>query len=157
MFTQNITSTKMSLFTGNHVEKNRRCCDSIRCCTIATMDYGTDPISSFVLHIPSLPSPLATTLASTNSGLLPIIQLNKINNVNNIIKLSTMQCKLYIANLVTHTEENLWNCQMCLTLIKSCQKFKTLLKLGNSIYKQFVAISWYKGRSFRQHILHTKV
>ena len=47
MFTQNITSTKMSLFTGNHVEKNRRCCDSIRCCTIATMDYGTDPISSF--------------------------------------------------------------------------------------------------------------
>ena len=48
MFTQNITSTKMSLFTGNHVEKNRRCCDSIRCCTIATMDYGTDPISSFI-------------------------------------------------------------------------------------------------------------
>ena len=47
MFTQNITSTKMSLFTGNHVEKNRRCCGSIRCCTIATMDYGTDPISSF--------------------------------------------------------------------------------------------------------------
>ena len=48
MFTQkNITSTKMSLFTGNHVEKNR-CCDSIRCCTIATMDYGTDPISSFL-------------------------------------------------------------------------------------------------------------
>ena len=46
MFTQCITSTKMSLFTGNHVEKNRRCCDSIRCCTIATMDYGTDPISS---------------------------------------------------------------------------------------------------------------
>ena len=37
----------MSLFTGNHVEKNRRCYDSIRCCTIATMDYGTDPISSF--------------------------------------------------------------------------------------------------------------
>ena len=50
MFTQNITSTKMSLFTGNHVEKNRRCCDSMRCCTIATMDYGTDPISSFELH-----------------------------------------------------------------------------------------------------------
>ena len=48
MFTQNITSTKMSLFTGNHVEKNRRCCDSMRCCTIATMDYGTDPISSFM-------------------------------------------------------------------------------------------------------------
>ena len=39
----------MSLFTGNHVEKNRRCCDSIRCCTIATMDYGTDPISSFAI------------------------------------------------------------------------------------------------------------
>ena len=38
----------MSLFTGNHVEKNRMCCDSIRCCTIATMDYGTDPISSFL-------------------------------------------------------------------------------------------------------------
>ena len=37
----------MSLFTGNHVEKNMKCCDSIRCCTIATMDYGTDPISSF--------------------------------------------------------------------------------------------------------------
>ena len=49
MFTQNITSTKMSLFTENHVEKNRRCCDSITCCTIATMDYGTDPISSFGL------------------------------------------------------------------------------------------------------------
>ena len=29
------------------MEKNRRCCDSVRCCTIATMDYGTDPISSF--------------------------------------------------------------------------------------------------------------
>ena len=48
MFTQYNTSTKMSLFTGNHVVKNRRCCDSIRCCAIATMDYGTDPISSFL-------------------------------------------------------------------------------------------------------------
>ena len=49
IFTQCITSTKMSLFTGNHVEKNGRCCDSIRCCAIATMDYGTDldPIPSF--------------------------------------------------------------------------------------------------------------
>ena len=47
MFTQCITCTNMSIITGNHVEKNRRCCDSMRCCTIATMDYGTDPISSF--------------------------------------------------------------------------------------------------------------
>ena len=52
MFTQNITSTKMSLSTGNHVEKNRRCCDPIRCCTIATMDYGIDPISSFYIGLP---------------------------------------------------------------------------------------------------------
>ena len=40
----------MTVLTGNHVVKNRRCSNSMRCCATATMDYGTDPISSFVLH-----------------------------------------------------------------------------------------------------------
>ena len=67
MFTQSITGTKMSLFTGYHIEKNRRCCDSKRCCAIATMDYGTAPTSSFVgpyrfivFHEPTFRGPLSS-------------------------------------------------------------------------------------------------